>query len=56
MYVPVLYWISAQLYVRSVYSGLQTSMGYLHWLFLILDSLLKQLNILLHVENFLKNL
>lgn len=52
----MLYWISAQFYVGSVSSGFKSGMGDLHWLFLVLNSLLDQLNVLLHIENFLKYL
>lgn len=52
----MLYWISAELDVRPTYPGVQTSVGHLHGSFLVLDSLLQQLDVLLHVENLLEDL
>jgi len=54
--VPVLYWISAQFNIGSADSGIKTSLSNLHGVFLVLDSLLQELNVLLHVEDLLQYL
>ena len=54
--MPVLNWISAQLNIWSSGSCVQASLGYLHGILLILNSLLEKFNVLLHIEDFLQNL
>ena len=52
----MLYGIATELDIRSASSGVQTGLSNLHGRLLILNGLLEQLDILLHVEDFLENL
>ena len=52
----MLYGIAAKLDIGSASSGVQTGLSNLHGRLLILNGLLEQLDILLHVEDFLENL
>ena len=52
----MLYGIAAEFDIGSANSGVQTSLSNLHGRLLILNGLLEQLDILLHVEDFLENL
>ena len=56
LYEPVLHGVAAQLHVGSPEPGVQSGLGNLHGLFLVLDGLLQQLNVLLHVEDLLEDL
>ena len=55
-HIPVLRRIAASLHVGSSRPRLQSSLCHHHWSLLVLNALLQELNILVHVENFLKNL
>ena len=55
-FVPVLYWVTAALDVGASGPGSEAGLCHLHGRLLVLNALLQQLNVLLHVEDFLQYL
>jgi len=53
---PVLYGVPAELNVGSPDAGVKTGLGDLHGRHLVLDGLLEELDVLLHVKHLLQNL
>lgn len=56
LYEPVLYGIAAKLNIWTTDSGVQTSLSHLHGCLFILNGLLEQFDVLLHIEDLLENL
>lgn len=56
MYEPVLYGIAAKLNIWTASPGVQTGLGHLHGCLFILNGLLEQFDVLLHIEDLLENL
>ena len=54
--VPVLRWIAAGFHVGSARSCLESSLRDHHGRLLVLDALLEQLDVFVHVEDLLENL
>ena len=55
-YLRFHYWIITQFNIDSPCSLIQSCLCYLHWHFFVLDGLPQQVNVVLHIKDFLHSL